>query len=76
MAACCHDLLPCMDLMNKVGDFVWLKNKNPIQMFITICEENSGALVLAETLPHAYTPFIKCFLPIQAGFGTNQHAWY
>ena len=55
LSACCRELFPIMDMVSLVTKSV----KLPIgktTMNVSIHEDNSGALVLAKTLPPQFTP--------------------
>ncbi len=58
LAACCRELFPIMDIVSSVTKSV----KFPIgktTMSVSIHEDNSGALVLAKSLPAQFTPQSK-----------------
>jgi hypothetical protein len=60
LAACCRELFPIMDMVSSVTNSV----KLPIgqtTMNVSIHEDNSGALVLAKTLPPQFTPQSKYY---------------
>jgi len=60
LSACCRELFPIMDMVSSVTKSV----KPPIgktAMNVSIHEDNSGALVLAKTLPPQFTPQSKCY---------------
>ncbi len=60
LSACCRELFPIMDMVSSVTKSVQL----PIgktTMNVSIHEDNSGALVLAKTLPSQYTPRSKYY---------------
>ena len=60
LSACCRELFPIMDMVSSVTRSV----KLPIgktTMNVSIHEDNSGALVLAKTLPPQFTPRSKYY---------------
>jgi len=60
LSACCRELFPIMDMLSPVTKSV----KLPIgrtTMNVSIHEDNSGALVLAKTLPPQFTPRSKYY---------------
>ena len=60
LSACCRDLLPIIDIVESVTSSV----KLPIgetTMKLSVHEDNSGALVLAKTLPPQFTPRSKYY---------------
>ena len=60
LSACCRELFPIMDMVSSVTKSV----KLPIgktTMNVSIHEDNSGALVLAKTLPPQFTPRSKYY---------------
>jgi len=60
LSACCRELFPIMDMVSSVTKSVQL----PIgkaTMNVSIHEDNSGALVLAKTLPPQFTPQSKYY---------------
>jgi hypothetical protein len=60
LSACCRKLFPIMDMVSSVTKSV----KLPIgktTMNVSIHEDNSGALVLAKTLPPQFTPRSKYY---------------
>ena len=60
LSACCRELFPIMDMVKSLTESVNL----PIgltSMNVSIHEDNSGALVLAKTLPPQFTPRSKYY---------------
>ncbi len=60
LSACCRDLFPIIDMVESVTSSV----KLPIgetTMKLSVHEDNSGALVLAKTLPPQFTPRSKYY---------------
>jgi hypothetical protein len=60
LSACCRELFPIIDMVGSVTKSVNL----PIgktTMNVSIHEDNSGALVLAKTLPPQFTPRSKYY---------------
>ena len=56
LASCCRELFPIIDMVNEIGDAVGLRQSERAKMHIKIHEDNSGALVLAQTIPPQFTP--------------------
>ncbi|KAL7524725.1 hypothetical protein ACHAXR_000690 [Thalassiosira sp. AJA248-18] len=54
----CCELFPIMDMVASVGPAVGLE-LGDTSMNVSICEDNTGALILAETLPPQYKPQSK-----------------
>ena len=61
LAHCCRELFPVMDIVQEVGDVVGLETKDMSSMHVSVHEDNAGALVLAETIPPAFTPRSKYY---------------
>jgi hypothetical protein len=64
LGSCCHKLLPIIALVDKMGVAAGIKmpdddNSDSSTMHVTIHEDNSGALILATTLPPQFTPRSK-----------------
>ena len=59
LAACCHDLIPVIELVAEVGKAVGLDSNDPPS--IKVHEDNAGALILANTLPPQFTPRSKYY---------------
>ena len=59
LAACCQDLPPILDLVDEIGDAVGLAQTERPKMHVTIHEDNSGALTLANMIPPQLTPQLK-----------------
>jgi hypothetical protein len=64
LGSCCHDLLPIIALIDKIGIAIGIKKQdnnkaNSSTMHITIDKDNSGALILATTPPPQFTPWSK-----------------
>ncbi len=60
LSACCRELFPIMDMDISVTKSVKLLIGRTI-MYVSIHEDNSGALVLAKTLPPQFTPQSKYY---------------
>jgi hypothetical protein len=60
LAACMRELIPIMDLVKELAGAVGIPVGN-VNMRVSIHEDNSGALVLAETLPPQFTPRSKYY---------------
>jgi hypothetical protein len=61
LSACCRELFPIMDMVSSLTKSV----KLPIgktTIYVSIYEDNSGALVLAKTLPLQFTPRCKYYV--------------
>ena len=54
----CKELFPIMDVVKSVGTAVGLPVSGT-SMHVSVHEDNSGALVLAKTLPPQFTPRSK-----------------
>jgi hypothetical protein len=64
LGSCCRELLPIIALVDEIGVAIGIKNpddneSNSSTMHVTIHEDNSGALILATTLPPQFTPRSK-----------------
>ena len=60
LAACMRELIPIMDMVASLADAVGLA-AGDVNMKVSVHEDNSGALVLAETLPPQFTPRSKYY---------------
>jgi hypothetical protein len=60
LSACCRELFPIMDMVKSLTESVNLPIGITI-MNVSIHEDNSGALVLAKTLPPQFTPQSKYY---------------
>ena len=58
LAACMRELIPIVDMVNDLAQSVGLQSVE-VNMNISVHEDNSGALVLAEMLPPQFTPRSK-----------------
>ena len=61
LAHSCRELFPVMDLVQEMGSVVGLPTEDLTTMHVSIHEDNAGALVLAETIPPAFTPRSKYY---------------
>jgi hypothetical protein len=61
LAHCCRELFPVMDIVKEVGEVVGLETDGLSSMHVSVHEDNAGALVLAETIPPAFTPRSKYY---------------
>jgi hypothetical protein len=61
LAHCCRELFPVMDIVKEMGDALNLPTKEMSTMYVSIHEDNAGALVLAETVPPQFTPRSKYY---------------
>ena len=59
LASCCRELIPIIDMVDEVGAAVGLTQSENSKMHVCIHEDNTGALVLAQTLPPQFTPASK-----------------
>ena len=59
LGSCCRELFPIIDLVTEIVDAVGMPNPDNPTMHVTIHEDNSGALILATTLPPQFTPRSK-----------------
>jgi hypothetical protein len=55
-----RELIPIIDLVQSLADAVGLP-AGDVNMRVSVHEDNSGALVLAETLPPQFTPRSKYY---------------
>ena len=55
LAACMRELIPIMDMIQELAVAVG-KSAGDVSMKVSVHEDNSGALVLAKTLPPQFTP--------------------
>jgi hypothetical protein len=60
LAACLRELIPIIDTVKELTQSVGLQ-AGDMNMNVSIHEDNSGALVLAETLPPQFTPRSKYY---------------
>ena len=59
LASCCRELFPIMDQVSKIVNAVGMPDPDNPTMHVTIHEDNSGALILSNTLPPQFTPQSK-----------------
>ena len=59
LGSCCKELFPIMDLVKEIGTAVGLAPDDTAKMHVKVHEDNSGALVLANTIPPQFTPRSK-----------------
>ena len=60
LAHCCRELFPIIDITMSLGDAVGLPIGDTT-LNVSVHEDNAGALVLAKTLPPAFTPRSKYY---------------
>jgi len=60
LAACMRELIPIVDMVKELTQSVGLQ-AGDMNMNVSVHEDNSGALVLAETLPPQFTPRSKYY---------------
>jgi hypothetical protein len=60
LSACCRELFPIIDMVHSLAVTTNLPIRN-MTMNVSIHEDNSGALVLAKTLPPQFTPQSKYY---------------
>ena len=60
LAACMRELIPIMDMVQSLAVAIG-KPAGDVNMRVSVHEDNSGALVLAETLPPQFTPRSKYY---------------
>jgi hypothetical protein len=60
LAACMRELIPIIDIVQSLADAVGIP-AGDVNMRVSVHEYNSGALVLAETLPPQFTPRSKYY---------------
>ena len=61
LAQCCKALFPIIKLVRELSAAVRLPEGGPPTMKITLHEDNSGALILATTIPPEFTPRSKFY---------------
>ena len=61
LAHSCRELFPIIDLVTELGMVVNLPTQDLTTIHVSIHEDNTGALVLAETLPPQFTPRSKYY---------------
>ena len=59
LSNCCRELFPIMELVKAIASAIDMRQENSPRMHVTIHEDNSGALILANTLPPQFTPRSK-----------------
>ncbi len=62
LLACCRDLFPIINMVESVTRQVNLPIRETTTMKLSVYEDNSGALVLAKTLPPQLTPQSKYYV--------------
>ncbi len=60
LGACMKELIPIMDMVQSLAVAVG-RSAGDVNMRVSVHEDNSGALVLAETLPPQFTPRSKYY---------------
>ena len=61
MGTCCKALFPLIKMVKELSGAVGLPLGGPPTMKITLHEDNSGALILAKTIPPEFTPRSKFY---------------
>ena len=61
LAHCCRELFPVMDMVGEIGKVAGLPTEDMTKMHVSVHEDNSGALILAETIPPQFTPRSKYY---------------
>ena len=61
LTSCCRELFPIMDQVAEIVNAVGMPDPDNPTMHVTIHEDNSGALILANTLPPQFTPRSKYY---------------
>ena len=59
LEACCRELISIVVMVDEVGTAMSLIQSENSKMHVCIHEDNSGALVLAQTIPPQFTPKSK-----------------
>jgi hypothetical protein len=72
LAACMRELIPIIDMVKELTQSVGLQ-AGDINMNVSIHEDNSDALVLAETLPPQFTPRSKYYATKTVWFREEIH---
>ncbi len=67
LSACCRELVPIIDMVHSMAEATNLP-VGDTTMNVSIHEDNSGALVLAQTLPPQFAPQSKYYAIKQFGF--------
>ncbi len=60
LSACCRELFPIIDMVHLLAEATNLPIGNTT-MNVSIHDDNSGAVLLAKTLPPQFTPQSKCY---------------
>jgi hypothetical protein len=74
LAACCRELFPIIDMVEALTTSVHLPIGDTT-MNLLVHEDNSGALVLANTLPPQFTPQSKYYASKTIWFQEEIHKW-
>jgi hypothetical protein len=61
LASCCREIFPIMDQVSKIVNAVGMPDPDNPTMHVTIHEDSSGALIMANTLPPQFTPQSKYY---------------
>ena len=61
LTSCCRELFPIMDQVAEIVNAVGMPDPDNPTMHVTIHEDNSGALILANTLPPQFTSRSKYY---------------
>ena len=61
LSRCCRELFPVMGIVKKVENGVGLPTEDLTSMYVSVHEDNAGALILAETIPPHFTPRINYY---------------
>ena len=68
LAHCCCELSPVLDIAINVGDAVGLHTDDIASMGVSVHKDNTGALILAHTLPPWCTHRSKYYATITVWF--------
>ena len=51
LAHCCHELFQVMDMLGEIGKVTGLPTEDTTKIHVSVYKDNSGVLILAETIP-------------------------
>ena len=61
LSCCCRELFPLMNMVGEVRKTVGMATKDMTSMYVSMHEDNAGALILAKTLPPKCTHWSKYY---------------
>lgn len=62
LSNCCRELFPIIEMVKSIEKAIGFYQSLPTKMHVVIYEDNSGALILANTLPPNFTPHSKHYV--------------